>query len=360
MHIKRNYVAPREFDRLIRKALARAYASRDEFDNESDFKFELYHQLHQLEMNGHRLGDRMPGHPTCPLHVEAKAENGNPSKADLLVCNPANRKPFNYATEVVIELKETLNSKALRTEVDKFSKYTDPSIRKLYLISGNRTTLTENQKSAILSANPRVARKLTILDRSVIDTKPIGRRSSSRSKLSLSNRVAESICKTLNLYGRHRRQYHGFYWCNYEHEQNKGWTFPVEGDFNAQLYHRLRTDLAGGMTVLTEYRPSPAGRGRVDFFIKGSEESVGIEVKMNWDQLRHQPGKRLEAESILEKFHSLGNQQPNHTNILVVIQGHDGHKSDNKSEALKYLDGRGFSLLYYDERQNVPVGPVNM
>ena len=360
MHIKRNYVDLRDFDRLIRKALSRTYASRDKFDNESDFKFELYHQLHQLEMNGHRLGNRMPGYPTCPLHVEAKPENGNPSKADLLVCNPASRNPFNYAAEVVIELKGTLNSKALRTEVEKFSKYTDTSIRKLYLIAGNRTTLTESQKSATLSDHPGVARKLTFLGREVIPAKSSSRRRASRSKRSLFDRVAESIRRTLNLYGRHRRQYHGFYWCNYEHEQNKGWTFPVEGDFNAQLYHRLRTSPAGDITVLTEHRPSSTGRERVDLFITGAEESVGIEVKMNWDQFRHQPGKKLEADSILEKFHALGDRQPNHKNILVVIQGHDGHKSSNKSEALKYLDGKGFSLFYYDERQNVPVGPVNM
>lgn len=360
MSTKRNNVDLREFDSLIRKALARTYASRDRFENESDFKFELYHHLHKLKLNGHRLGNRIPDHTTCPLHVEAKPENGNPSKADLLVCNPASLRTFNYATEVVIELKGTLNAKGLSMEVEKFGKYTDPSIHKLYLISGNRTTLTEGQKAATLSAIPRVARKLTILDRKVVGAESISQGRSSRSKFSLPDRVAESIRSTLNLYGRNRQQYHGFFWCNYEHEQSKGWTFPVEGDFNAQLYHRLRTNLPGDTAVLTEHRPPSPGRGRVDFFIEGSEDSVAIEVKMNWDQLRYQPGKKLEADSILEKFSALSSQKANHTNFLVVIQGTDGHKSNNKAEALKYLDRRGFVLFYYDERKNAPVGPVEM
>ncbi len=173
MSIDRNYVDLKKFDALIERALARTYSAQDRFDNESDFKFELYHHLHQLKLNDHRLGNRMPGHPTCPLHVEAKAENGNPSKADLLVCNPVSRRPFNYAAELVIELKETLDSKALSTEVAKFTRYTGRGIRRLYLIPGNRTTLTESQKSTILSAYPRVARKLSILDRSMIQAKPL-------------------------------------------------------------------------------------------------------------------------------------------------------------------------------------------
>ena len=48
----------------------------------------------------------------------------------------------------------------------------------------------------------------------------------------------------------------------------------------------------------------------------------------------------------------------NHSNLLVVIQGEDGHKSNNKSTALRRLQGEAFSLIYYDERRNMPVGPV--
>ena len=82
---------------------------------------------------------------------------------------------------------------------------------------------------------------------------------------------------------------------------------------------------------------------------------------MNWDQLRTQPNKaKQEVDSILEKFRDMEAHQVNHSNFLVVIQGEDGYRlrSDNKAKALRRLRGNGFSLFYYDERRNLPVGPV--
>ena len=349
-----------QFDSLIRQALARAYSVRRAFDNESDFKFELFHQLHRMKLNGRSLGVKSPGSSTCALHAEAKAENGNPAKADLLISNPTRPNGFNYETEVVIELKDTLTAKALRTELEKFGTYRDRSIRRLYLIPANKTTLKDHEKSSILAEYRRSAHMLTILDRSSVKPGRVRKARHSGGNRPLAAQVSECIRRTMNLYGKNRRQYQGFFWCNYEHEINKGWTFPVEGDFNAQLYHLLRSTLpAAG--IRTEYRPSSAVRNRVDFFIADSGESVGIEVKMNWDQFRFQPRKtKQETDSILEKFDAMNHDQSNHSNLLVVIQGEDGHKSNNKSEALRRLQGEDFSLFYYDERKGTPVGPVTI
>ena len=361
MTTKLHFVDLDEFDGLIRLALVRTYSVRDKFDNESDFKFELYHNLHQLRLNGRRLGSKLPGYPTCLLHVEAKAENGNPSKADLLICNPTRRNPFNYSAEIVIELKTNLNSSALRTELKKFAGYRDRNIRRLYLIPANRNTLSPSQESRILEEYPQAARKLVILDRSMIRPRVVKNKTITDSQSSLTDQISKCIKETLNLYGKNRRQYHGFFWCNYEHEQNRGWTFPVEGDFNAQLYHRLRSKLPRGAVIQTEYRPPSGTNSRVDLFIIGPDESIGIEVKMNWDQLRTQPNKaKQEVDSILDKFRAMDMHQANHSNFLVVIQGEDGYRlsSNNKAKALQCLRGKGFSLFYYDERRNLPVGPA--
>ena len=361
MPTKRYFVDLNEFDSLIWRALGSTYSVRDKFDNESDFKFELYHNLHQLKLNGHRLGSKLPGYSTCLLHAEAKAENGNPSKADLLVCNPTRRNPFNYSVEVVIELKTTLNSRALSAELKKFTGYRDRNIRRLYLIPANRNTLSPTQKSRIFEEYPQASRKSVILDRSMIRTRVFKNKTVAGPKRSLADQVSKCIEGTLNLYGKSRRQYHGFFWCNYEYEQSNGWTFPVEGDFNAQLYHRLRSKLPQDTVIQTEYRPPSGTNSRVDLFITGPDESIGIEVKMNWDQLRLQPNKaKQEVDSILDKFRAMDAHQANHSNFLVVIQGEDGYRlsSNNKAKALQHLRGNGFSLFYYDERRNLPVGPV--
>ena len=314
--------------------------------------------MHRLKLNGRSLGVKWPGAPTCALHAEAKAENGNPAKADLLICDPARPNGFNYATEVIIELKETMNASALRTELEKFANYRDRTIRPLYLIPANRTTLTHYEQFGILKEYRPSSNKITILDRSLVKPGRARKAKDSGGSRPLADQVSECIRRTLNLYGKNRKQYQGFFWCNYEHETNKGWTFPVEGDFNAQLYHLLRSKLPAA-DIRTEYRPSSAVRSRADFFIANSDESIGIEVKMNWDQFRFQPRKKKqETNAILEKFDAMNQDRVGHSNVLVVIQGEDGHKSNNKPEALRRLQGEDFSLLYYDERRNTPVGPT--
>ena len=295
---------------------------------------------------------------TCPLHAEAKAENGNPAKADILICNPLKPNSFNYATEVIVELKDRLTGSALRTELKKFATYSDLGIRRLYVIPANRTTLTDYEKANILADYRWAPGVLAILDRSIVTPRKTRTEKSAGIRRPLVVRVSECISRSLKLYGRNRDQYQGFFWCNYEHETGKGWTFPVEGDFNAQLYNFLRTKLPGAQ-IQTGHRPTSGARSRVDFFITETDESVGVEVKMNWDQMRFQPGrKKQETEGILQKFEALSLKHASHSNLLVVIQGEDGHKSNNKAEAMRQLQGRDFSLLYFDERRNSPVGPV--
>ena len=346
-----------EVDALIRHALAKTYATKNRFDNESDFKFELYHQMHKLSLNHRKLGSKLPGCPTCPLHAESKPENGNPSKADLLICNPHIRNRFNYKAEVVIELKENLNEASLRTELEKFSRYADKSIRRLYVIAANINNLTELQQARVLSAHQPDSNRLTVLDRSVVQADSVRPEGSDYEGRPLLDAVAECITATLKLYGNDRKQHHGFFWCNYEHEEGKGWTFPVEGDFNGQLYHRLRPQMPRGTTIQTEYRAAEAGRSRVDIFVKSPSESVGIEVKMNWDQFKPKfkngVANKKEALSILEKFDAMSAAQASHSNILVVIQGEHAHKSAHKANALDNLHSCGtpLHLFYYDELQ---------
>ncbi len=351
-----------EVDALVRQALAATYAGRDLFNNESDFKFEFYHQLHGLELNGCRLGAKLPGFQTCPLHAEAKPENGNPSKADLLICNPTKENPFNYGAEVLIELKKDLGEKEIRVELNKLQGYADGSVRRLYVIPANRNKLSKVDETRNLSEYAREARKAIILDRSAIAevvSSPQNVKSVALGQ-SLPDITAQCIGETLNLYGKYRRQYHGFFWCNYEHGQGNGWTFPVEGDFNAQLYHRLRTRLPRKASIQTEY--SPVARLKADFFIKAASKSIGIEVKMNWDQFKpkFKDGVEIkkEAHSVLEKFDAMSAVHRNHSNILVVIQGEEAYQPKNKSAATQDLAmGSPFSLFYYDEKSGSPVGP---
>jgi hypothetical protein len=167
--------------------------------------------------------------------------------------------------------------------------------------------------------------------------------------------VEECIRQTLLLYGRGRGQYHGFLWCNYEHEQGKGWTFPVEGDFNCHLYHRLRGSLPPSVEIVAEYHP-PGLEEHLDLFLScdSPKATAAIEVKMNWDQFKPKYHKgvlrRTEADTILHKFGHCA--ADGHTNYLVVIQGMDAHKSDHREKALSVLSASpvALHLLSYDER----------
>ena len=236
----------RDSDKVLKRALAQTYAYSPDFANESDFKHELFHQMHALEINDYKLGDILPGYPTCMLHSEAKPINGLRGKgsyADLLICNPTVQSGYNYKAEIVIELKKSLSPGELRQEIEKFSNYFS-SVRKLYIASANKPRIDKVSIKRTITARKPPGTSIEALDRSSIPytSAPHSRRRT-RAKTALSGRVAKCIKDTLKLYGKNREDiYHSFFWRNYEYHEGN-WTFPCEGDFVCQLYHRLRTRL---------------------------------------------------------------------------------------------------------------------
>jgi hypothetical protein len=109
----------------VRAALARVYGFELwTFENECEFKHEPFHQLAQQCVAGVPSSEKAPGALTCRLHAEGKIENGNPSKADLLICDPHQRQArLNYPVDHLIELKRKLTTKELTEELKKFSRY---------------------------------------------------------------------------------------------------------------------------------------------------------------------------------------------------------------------------------------------
>ncbi len=359
----------RELDKVLKQALTQTYSVSPIFDKESDFKYELFHQLHRLEVRGHKLGDALPGYSTCMLHAEANAISGLSGKsrrADILICDPTRNSQFNYRTKSVIELKKFLNERELNHELEKFAGYGN-SIPRLYIASANKSGVSaEDERRIMAEYQPRI-KGIKIHDRDTVMNHlhsqvsyGMKRKRNRSSRSTLAEKAERCIKETLNLYGRNQKDpYHSFFWRNYEYETGKGWTFPSEGDFVAQLYHRLRLQFDWS-AVSTEYKvPSAPSPGRVDLFVDEENESVGIEVKINYDNFKGK-GEKAETAKLSRKFNAMDNYRSNHTNVLVVIQGQDAHKGNNKANTLGQLrqSGSKFGLIYYDERNNKPVGPV--
>ena len=354
-----------EFDGILRRALARTYATRSNFASEAEFKYELFHQLHGLEIGGHKLGVKVPGHQTCTLHVEANAVNGLRGKsrrADLVVCDPTDMDEFNYRVVVAIELKTSLDSQKLNRELEKFAGY-NGKVPNLYIISANQPRIHREAAMGVVSEHMWGCESIEVIDRTAISNRQgipaVVSTARSKDQSRLVENVTKCIKTTLNLYGRNSRDpYHSFFWRNYEYENEKGWTFPCEGDFTAQLYHRLRSGLRY-CVVTPEYRTPSAHRSRIDLFVSGERSSVGIEVKINYDNFKGK-GTNAETAKLSRKFKAMSNDHHNHTNILVVIQGQDAHKGDNKRSTLSRLrqEGADFGLMYYDEHQKKAIGPV--
>ena len=355
----------RDFDKVLKQALAQTYSYSPYFKDEYDFKHELFHQLHGMEIDGYTLGNRLPGHKTCMLHAEAKPINGmrgNNSYVDLLVCNPTIQCEYSYKTEIAIELKKSLNESELRKEIEKFSHYRD-SVRKLYIASANNPKIDRATAKRIVSKHKLPSASIEVLDRSSVPytSAPQSLRRS-RAKTTLADRVAKCVKDTLNLYGHDLSdRFHNFFWRNWEHETEKPWTFPSEKDFVAQLYHRLRTRLKQSVAIHTEYHPpSTPPRTRVDIFVEGAFETVGIEVKMNYNT--NNCANLSVVKSLSQKFDAMSDYNANHANFLVVIQGQDGYGANAKQKALSRLrqTGSKVSLLYYAEHDNEAIGPVSV
>ena len=361
----------REFEKVLKQALAQTYAYNSKFANESDFKHELFHQLHGMEINGYKLGDVLPGYKTCMLHSEADPIVGanwvkprQKPKADLLICNPAIEQEYNYKTEIVIELKKDLDSKDLNYEIDKFAGYKG-TVRKLYIAEANKPRIEKAYIKRIISERKPPGASIVAFDRSSIPHIPAPQSlRRSRAKTALSGRVAKCIKDTLHLYGDDLTdKFHNFFWRNYisQSELSRPWTFPSEKDFVAQLYHRLRTRLKQSATIRTEYHPPSAPpRKRVDLFVEGASEAVGIEVKMNYNP--NNCSKPAVVKALSQKFDAMSNYYANHTNFLVVIQGQKGYDGNAKWNALDRLrqTGSELSLLYYAEHDNKAIGPVSV
>ncbi|MXY45775.1 MAG: hypothetical protein F4Y44_02095 [Chloroflexi bacterium] len=166
---------------------------------------------------------------------------------------------------------------------------------------------------------------------------------------------------TLDLYGKNQGDIrHSFFWRNYEYHEGN-WTFPSEGDFVAQLYHGLRVALGASADIRTEYRPPSAPpRERVDLFVRRGDETVGVEVKMNYDNICKY--KRDDTPKLSRKFSAMSDDNLNHSNFLVVIQGEHAYAKDNKAIALDKLrkTGADFRLLYCNETRNKAIGPVSI
>ncbi len=353
-----------EFDGVLRQALSRTYSGGRLFESEAAFKYELFHQLHGMKVGGHKLGARLPGSRTCMLHAEASPINGlagQLKKADLLICDPTSENPFNYKTRAVVELKKSLTAADLDSEIKKFEGYKS-QVPMLYIASANTPQVDREAARGIASKRQPRGTNIEVLDRYEF---PVGRakRSSRRAEDEgqgrLAVRVAECIKAALDLYGKSRRDpYHGFLWRNYEYEHGSsvGCTFPCEGDFVGQLYSLLRSRLKQ-CVITPEYKTPSASRSRVDLFVDGTSESVGIEVKMNYDNF-----KKGEEAKISGKFKAMSLDNPNHTNILVVIQGEAAYAGQNKERTLGNLrrGGARFGLMYYDERNDKAQGPVEI
>ena len=348
----------RAFDKVLKEALAQTYSYSPHFKDEYDFKHELFHQLHGMEIGGYRLGEIFPGSKTCMLHAESKPLNGLRGKgayADLLICNPTIQRGYNYKTEFVIELKKSLNLKDINTEIDKFAGYNN-AVPKLYIASANEPKIDRGFAKRIVSEMKSHSASIEVFDRSSISY-TLAPQSSQRSKAKtpLAERVSKCVKATLDLYGKNRRDiYHSFFWRNYEYHEGD-WTFPCEGDFVAQLYHRLRAEFGQTADIHTEYKILP--RKRVDVFVRRQHETVGIEVKINYDNLFR--GK--EISNLSKKFDAMSDDYDKHTNFLVVIQGAHAYRGNHRDDSLRRLrqSGSDLRLFHYDEIGNKAIGPVS-
>ncbi len=348
----------------ILSALDATYAfseSEWRFDNEAEFKHELFHQLALTKYKGVPLSQAENGALTPRLHAEGKVENGNPKKADLLLCDPFVFQKFNYKVDHIIELKVKLGEKELGDEIKKLDSY-NRRADGIWLVSLNPLEIpaehipkkhpaTDSFRviggpkiTGVATTNKHFDQKIPSMD-GVVQI------------------VSSCIDKCLNLYGNGKGQFQSYFWCNFEHEQERGHSFPCEGDFNALLYHYLREDLPSSLRIRSEYKPGSLSRRRIDFLIQGprNEWAIPIEVKMNWDQFKPKyKNKKLvqsEALTILERFSAVKKEVTRIYPILVVIQGEWRRKTKmlNKENAIFDLKATNFpvELVYYDERLNI-------
>ena len=295
------------------------------FANEAEFKHELFHVLAQKEVAGELLSNPLPGEPSPRLHSEAKAQNGLPVKADLVVCSPSKRQRFNYTVKHLVELKMSLSPAAMREEFKKLDRYLD-SFNNVWLVS-NAPLRPEVAAANLTHPAARILRVRSVPEQTHTESEGTAEPPTLAQAAST---VGECIDECLGRYGSGKKQFHSYFWCNFEHELERRHSFPCEGDFNAYLYHLLRSSLPRGVRIHSEYTPAYADKQRIDFLVAPHDGSwaIPIDVKMNWDQFKPKyvsgrPGvqRRSEALTISDRFHATWKEFAAVSPMLVVIQG---------------------------------------
>jgi hypothetical protein len=149
----------------ILNAVQRAFGfSGWPYANEFELEHELFHCLADIVVDGVELTQTVPGTSTRRLHAGGKVVNGNPCKADLLICDPHRRQSFNYEVDRVIELKKFLSRASIAGELKKFSTYARP-FEALYLVAPTPMTsavaVERHNETEIFLLHPGVLVPLT-------------------------------------------------------------------------------------------------------------------------------------------------------------------------------------------------------
>ena len=339
----------------IISAIGRTYSFKGwSFDNEAEFKHEMFHQLSFIEVNNIGLASIVPGLNSCRLHSEGKVENGNPLKADLLICDPKRLQHFNYGVDYALELKKVLSGATLKQELKKLSDYKYAHPVNL-LVALKKMTFDPAELIAGI-------KNLHVVDPGSVPNIQGDDFTSGDTCNDLDTAIGiirQAIDETLWLYGNGKIQYHSFFWCNYEHETELRHSFPCEGDFNAQLYHKLRMLLPENVEIRSEVHP-PNQSTRVDLVVsdRAGKWCIPIDVKMNWTQFKpayHQGNiKESEASVIMKRLKSIAASYTSSHPIVVVIQGEWQPSRDIKAEALPLLKKCSYplELVMFNEVRN--------
>jgi hypothetical protein len=325
-------------------------------NTEFEIKYELFHQLAKLDVAGTSLAAAVPGTPSCRLHAEGRVLSDKPQRADLLLCDPSRRNPFNYEVSEVLELKQRFSERDARVEIEKFRAY-GRSCGGLYLIAPIA--------SAKLDVPPSInGTPVHLLHRTNVSAVQDDEFSDERA-LSLESAVEtvrQAVDATLELYGRGRVQYHSFFWCNWPYDTGLRHSFPSEGDFNAQLYHALRQRLPASVEIRCEVHPPADTRRRIDLVVSDRSRrwAIPIDVKMNWDQFKpsYKDGvpQVPEAKVIMGRLRDLGDSYPAWHAMLIVIQGHWRLPRDIRAQALPLLEDCEYPLelvMYCELRDRI-------
>jgi len=315
------------------------YNSSNGFENESNFKNELFHHISCKKLDGIGFGEQYPKSKTCIIHCEAKVENGaNAIKADLIFCNPLVKmqgagNTYNYQVTATFELKNKFSKCDVEKEIGKFHKYNNVIKRYFFIDPYREKSLSTELVRDIENNNIRYI---------ALNEKPNHRVEHYQYAVAIES-VYSAIDEALCLYGNTNSKYQSFYWCNYEWGTVGNLTYPSEGDFNAHLYHRIKKKMPYSH-IETEYSVGKSKRIDIVVFGQRNEWCIPIEVKQNWDQFKR---NKNEAAIIIGRYNEL--EKLNYkvfSPILIVIQG-DIYSSrifsrtdsrNNKHNALDYFN----------------------